>query len=297
MSERGGGERGEGCEGWVDEVGAWCEAGFVGDGRAAVPRADLLADVAAKDVAADSGVEIVGDGSLVLDGEVGDAARGVHTARVGRVEQGLCRAGVDAGGAGAAAVGMQLEGWLRGEWERGGDGGEEEPGAELLVDEAGVAADPAETGAGGEVALEEWASVDVAAGLAGSDDLEVGLDGAETAQKVVVVIDGIAFGVAIPGVAGDPASGFWRGVDGARTSGVVVEGTHDDRFRPWNGVLDSGAEELALLVAALEVVHFGGVSGGDPVGEAGFCWVGIGIGWSDAGEVEAFGEGSGAEPG
>ena len=50
------------------------KAGSSGHGRAPVPGADVLADVAAEDVRADSGAVLLGNRAAQLDGEVGDAA-------------------------------------------------------------------------------------------------------------------------------------------------------------------------------------------------------------------------------
>jgi len=52
-----------------------------GDGRLAIPWADVLADVAAEDLAADGGTEVVRDGTALLDGEVGDTEGRIHLAR------------------------------------------------------------------------------------------------------------------------------------------------------------------------------------------------------------------------
>src|SRR5437867_4377258 len=109
-------------------------------GPPAVPRADVLADVAAEDLAAETGALPVGDGALQLDGQVADAARGVEDVRGG---QGAGRARVEARGAapahvGAGGVGKQLE--------VGDQLAEEEPRAVLRVQEAGVLAPGAEPG-------------------------------------------------------------------------------------------------------------------------------------------------------
>ena len=86
--------------------------------------ADLLADVAAKDPVADGFVKFRWDRVAELDGEVGDAAGGVHF--VG-CREGVGRAGVEAGGALATMVG---DGSVGLEAERGDDFAQEEVAAE-----------------------------------------------------------------------------------------------------------------------------------------------------------------------
>ena len=66
-----------------------------------VPRADVLADVAAEDVAPHAVPALLGDGALDLDGQVADAARGVEDVG-GREGAGGTR--VQAGGAAPAHV-------------------------------------------------------------------------------------------------------------------------------------------------------------------------------------------------
>ena len=128
--------------------------------------------------------------------------------------------------------------------ERGDDDAEQEPRAELLIDDAGVFADPADAGACGDGALDEGTGVDVAARLAGETLLQDGgFDVAEAGEELVVVVGGDELGgwlagarvgsrLTAPGVAGDPAGVGRRGVDGERAGGVVVEGADDDGAGP-----------------------------------------------------------------
>ncbi len=73
--------RGQPVEGGIDELGARRELGVDGDGRFTIPGADILADVAAEDLAADAVAEVFGDVAALLDGQVRDAAGGVHLIR------------------------------------------------------------------------------------------------------------------------------------------------------------------------------------------------------------------------
>jgi len=94
--------------------------------RLAVVGADVLADVAAEDVAAHGSAEVLRDGAAELDGEVGDAAAGVE--EVG-LDQGFSGAGVEAEGAGAAAVGLGRGGF---EFQVGDEQPEEKEKWEML---------------------------------------------------------------------------------------------------------------------------------------------------------------------
>ena len=66
-----------------------------------VPGADILADIAAKDPTAESVAELGRHRPAVFNGQRGDALRRVEYPRLGKR---IGRAGVEAGGAGAAVV-------------------------------------------------------------------------------------------------------------------------------------------------------------------------------------------------
>ena len=70
---------------------------------AEIPRAGELAVVAAVGAVADQRPQVLGNGALQLDGEIGDAASRIH--RVRR-DNGLRRAAVEAGAAGTAVIGL-----------------------------------------------------------------------------------------------------------------------------------------------------------------------------------------------
>ncbi len=119
-----------------------------------VPRADGEAVVAAIDSVAEQGAQVRVDRAVVFDGQVRDAAAGVEL--VGGWE-GLGRADVEAGGAGAAVGGF---GCVLGQVEGGEDGAEEDPVAEVAAEEVGVFALPAETGSLSEGFLHHRGGVD-----------------------------------------------------------------------------------------------------------------------------------------
>jgi len=89
------------------------EAGFGGNRGLRVVGADLLADVAAEDVDAHQRPEVARDGPLEFNGQVGDAATGIHD--VG-THEGVGRTGLEAEGALATAV---PDGRIRGEVQVG----------------------------------------------------------------------------------------------------------------------------------------------------------------------------------
>jgi hypothetical protein len=131
-------------------------------------------------------------------------------------------------------------------------------------------------------------------------------DLAEAVEEFVVIVGGDEAGggcagiAAAPGVAGDPAGVAGSGGGGERAGAVVVEGADDDGLGPGHGDLDGAAEENAVVVAALEVFHFAGATGGDPGVEAvGIGSGGVGVGREDGRDsagVEACVKGILAEP-
>ena len=258
------GEGEEVAEGVVEDGFAGVEAGLAAEFGEAVPGADVEAVVAAVDAVADEGAEVEGDGALVFDGEVGDAAGGVEV--VG-ARDGVGGAGGHAGGAFAAVVVLLFVGR---EGKGGEEFGEEEPGAEGGVDLDGGLAVPAEAGFGGEVAFEDGAGVGVVA-LGAAHVLEGEVEVAEFVLDEVVV-------VVVPGVTGD-AVVWGRGIlaagrrrnglrrDAAATvmvggvAGVVVEGEGDDGL----GAGEDFAGVAAAFEVALEPFHVAGLAVGDPL--------------------------------
>ena len=112
--------------------------GIVAPGGRLVPRADVLADVAAEDAGADRGPERVRNLTPQLDREIGQAPPRVEHVRF---DDGAGRTCLDAERAGSAAV---EDGFVGCERQAAGDDGEEEPGTEIGVDQAAVLPDPPE---------------------------------------------------------------------------------------------------------------------------------------------------------
>ncbi len=184
----------------IDESFTRLKFGLIGRGSFAVPGADVLADVAAKDLVSHALAQFFGNGAALFDGEIRDAFVGVEL--VGRDNR-VGRAGFDAASAGPAAVGR---GKIWREFERGDDHAEKKPRANLLIDDAGVLADPAHAGVLGIDALDDRAGVDVGAGfndsihrVSDADSLSLVFHFAQPAQDRIVII------LAAPGVAGNPS--------------------------------------------------------------------------------------------
>src|SRR5262245_54889086 len=136
------------------EIRPWLEGEFARWRRLSVPGADLLADVAAEEPVADARPPLIGNGASQLDGQITDAAARVEDAGGG---EGIGGTGVEAGSASAAVAG--LEGRIRSQLDVQQQAGEEEVTAEVLVQEHGVLAEPAEASSPGKVALQKWGRV------------------------------------------------------------------------------------------------------------------------------------------
>src|SRR5690606_19814288 len=119
-----------------------------------VPRAHVLAGIAAEDAVAEPGGELFGDRAPVLDGPVADAPVRVEAA--GR-DEGVGGAGVEAGGAAAAKIARCFG--LFGDGNVEEESRDEESRAVLPVEQGGVLAAPAEARLGSEVALEHGPGV------------------------------------------------------------------------------------------------------------------------------------------
>jgi hypothetical protein len=251
------------AEAVLEDGGSGLEGGLAGGLGEAVPGAGVEAVVATVDAAAEGAAEFGGDGAFGLDGEVGEAAAGVHAAGRG---DGLGGAGGDAAGAGAAVVaggriGIEVEG--------GDDFGEEEPGAEAAVDLHGALAIPAEAGLAGEVALENGAGVHVMA-LGAAEAGEEGVELPEAFFDEVVV-------VVVPGVAGDAVGAVPLGPVRA----LPVGGGEDDEG---SGAGDDVAGVGAALGVAGEPGHVSVFAVGDPLLED------IAVGGREGGGDAAVGE-------
>src|SRR6185369_15318269 len=152
-------------------------------GRRRVPRADLVADVAAEDPGADHLPRFRRERSAVLDGPVADAAVAVQAVRL---REGAGGTGFEAAGAGPAEV---REGDVRRQVEREEKLAEEEPGAGFRMQQVGVLPGHSETRPRRQLALQDGSGVDVPpAGGTGEGREDSGLQGGEPLAHHVVVV-------------------------------------------------------------------------------------------------------------
>src|SRR6185437_3721421 len=119
-----------------------------------IPGTDVLADVASEGPVAERLGLLVGDRAFVLDRPVADASSGVELIRP---VEGIGRAGFEASGAGPAVV--RLVWGIVGQFEIDQHRAKDREATGLAIDQAGVLADPAQSGQPGEVALQQWRGI------------------------------------------------------------------------------------------------------------------------------------------
>src|SRR5258706_1187622 len=234
----------------------------------AVPGTDVLADVAAEDVAAEPLAPVFRDSALDLDGQVADAARGVEDVRRGEC---LGGARLEAGRAAAAHVGPWPVG---GQLQVGHDLAQEEPRAVLGMEEARVLAPRPEAGGRRPGPLDDRPGVGVGPARNRPRLFPQAVHEAveHRLQHVVVVIT--------PGVARDPAA-VARRLDGVGVRRVVLHSDRDQRAGPGEG----RAQVAAPRHLRREIRHLAGVPPRHPRGEGRELGRGVGAGHPD--EVEA----------
>ena len=168
--------------------------------RAAIPRANVLADVAAEDVPADGLAQFERNRAAQLDRQIGNAAPRVQNVRL---DDGARRACVDAQAAVSAQIrrrrfrGVQR----RREIERRHDHAEEQPRTQLFIDEAGVLREPAEPRIFRGDAFDDRAGIHIGSRLEGFREFTAQMFDQRFeffAEHMVIVV--------APGIAGDPAA-------------------------------------------------------------------------------------------
>ncbi len=196
--------------------------------------------------------ELLGDGLPQLDGQVADAAPGVH--HIG-LDQRPGGTRFEAQRAGAAAVGWRR---VRFELQVRHQHAQEEKGAQLLVEQAGVFGLPAQPGVLPVHPFQHRPRVHVELGL----EAVTGFLGDGRPQGFEFFFHH-AVVVLAPGVAGNPAAlGVGRDFGGARRRGVV-----DERAANHGAGLGEHPADV-LSPGALQVVHRAGVAALLPFGEA-----------------------------
>ncbi len=224
----------------------------LGHGGAAIPRADVLTDVAAVHQGAHRGAKVRRGRLAQLDRQVRDAARGVD--RAGR-DDGAGGTRRQARRALAALVEARLVGLER---QARDEASEEQPRTQLGVDHAAVLADPADAGVLRVDALLDRPGVDVRPRL----KRRVVLEAHPFGQGVEPLADDDVVVVA-PGIARDDGAARVAGVDGVRPVGVVDGGGDDHRLRRWL----RGADLAAFARRSPQVAHRPRVAAAQPLVE------------------------------
>ena len=248
-----------------------------GQPRRAVPGADFLANIAAKEPIALRRAQRLGGGAAQLDGGVGQAAAGIEL--IGRGE-GIGGTGVQTGAATAAVVGLLR---IVGQRQVGQHHPQKHIGAEAAVQQAGVFANPAQAGLGRQRALQQRPRIHIAAQphrLRRKQRLNGRFVGPQPVAEHGVII--LAAGIAGNAQAGRSALLRLRAVRAARfRAGGVAQG-HG------NGALRAGqhaARIQALLRPSLNPAHFAGVAPRQPLAQKSVP--GAGRGGAEAHGVEA----------
>ena len=140
----------------INQFWAGFKLGRIRYRRFAIPRADVLADIATEDVPSHSAANLLGNRATLFDREIRDAPVGIEL--VG-CNQCVGWAGIDASCTGTAAIGR---GQIGLEFEGRQDNAQEKPRAQLLVQDAAVLANPTDAGVFGVHALDERTSIHVA---------------------------------------------------------------------------------------------------------------------------------------
>ena len=188
--------------------------------------------------------------AVVLDGEVGDAARRVQHARLDERVRG---AGLEAAATRAAPI--RCEGEIGSERGIGEDDADEGERAQRRVDEHHVLADPAEARPLGQLALGDGPCVHVAARLRSGRNLtDLPGEPLQSAAEHAMIVGGL-------GVLGDA-----RLTPGRRPGVMEIVGERDDRdFGPRH----DPSRLLPLGRLAVQVRHRAGVARGQPAVEFG----------------------------
>src|SRR5581483_4179775 len=136
------------------------------------------------------------------------------------------------------------------------------PRAHLLVDDAGILADPAHTRILREYALHDGPGVDITAGFNLRDRLaQRSFYLLQAAQHCIVII------LAAPGIARDPTPFRIPDLSGVRVIGVVVDGAHDHALRPGRYSRKRRPLQGATIIPRFHVLHLARMSRGDPFRE------------------------------
>ncbi len=151
--------------------------------KALVPGTDFVADVATEDPAIEFLRQIVGYGTALLDGEVGDAAGGIQHPGL---DERIGGAGVEAPGTAAAVIGDHRR--IGSQFRISENLPDEEPRPDSRPEQHGILANPAQPGTPGQFTFRNWSRVHIAAGVAGTVLTHPGREGLDPLEHGDVIV-------------------------------------------------------------------------------------------------------------
>src|ERR1044071_800247 len=216
-----------------------------------VPWTNILADIATEYVVPNGRPELFRDCATLFNGQIGDAETRIQLARR---HNGLRGAGVNAAGATSASVGS---GGVCAKLQRSENHAKKQPRPHLLMDDAGVLANPSNSRMPGINALEDWASINIAAGFNWQTTVRRALPNGglyllETWKQRVVII------LCSPGIARDPASLRVAGFHRIRLIRAVIQGANHHGSDPGRRICGGRPAALSRFRARLQVFHLAG---------------------------------------
>ncbi len=222
--------------------------------RVAVPGAYQLAVVAAEDAIAHQRTQFERYGTVMLDGQVGDAAACIEL--IG-TNEGVRRADIEAGPAAAAVIARRFA-FVRRQRQIGVNLAEQEAGPGLAVEQQRVLADPAEPGVARHRTLQRRCTVGEHTVSVRSDlFFDAGAQALEPAAQELVIIAAQC----VAGDVGTPAVGKQR--PGVVNGRPAIHPYADDA----DGPLVQGVRPSSLLGIARHVLHAGMMAGGQPAAQ------------------------------
>ena len=229
-------------------------AGVVCRRRRTIPRAHLLADVASENMIADGAAMFRWNRSAIFDGEVRNALGRVEHMRL---DKRAGRARLDAQRAGSALIERRSIGFER---KAADNFRQQEPRPRVLINDAGVLADPSEACILRVYPLLHRAGVDVCAcverlGVLRAHPLEERLHA--FGEHLVIIV--------ARRIARDFRGGLVIPLCGIRAGGVVDRAHHDHRLRCRHDTPHVGA----ALGGSRQIRHGAGVSAIDPLSKEG----------------------------
>ena len=243
---------------WIDEGLARLKFRGAGHGCFAIPRTDVLADIAAKHMPPQFFTHGFRNRTSLLDSQIGNAQVRIQLIRS---DQRVSRTGVDTAHARAATirrrqVWRQLEGCE--------DHAEKQPRSQLLMDGAGIFARPADARVLCVNAIGQRTGIDITTSRnavvrnAIQARPQRSLHLPQPPQDRIVII------LPAPGIAGNPPPGCIPAFRRVRMGRIVVCRTDNDAPSPRCHPPQRTAFQIAGVVACRHVLHFSAAAGCNP---------------------------------